>query len=240
MKASLLVVVALSTTSLSQSVQSATGNVDVYGNISIGITSAYGITFTGTLGDGIVGGEDPGFGYDLSGWYGKSYALSFILDSDPANANLSGISPSPQIPGNIYRWWNFDPALGYRVSLMINGVPVLSGSDFYKNEVIAGDNQWVPGDITALPPGVEGDRAYDGLLLKTGHLVGCSDGPCDWSNPSQVREELWIGVGYVWSELTVIGETLPNLNDIAPVFADALYSRISIVAGRRNLDGSVH
>lgn len=241
MKAPLLAAIVLAAAGMSGNALSDTGNVDVYGNfpISISTNGAYRITFSGTLEDTITGTVDPGFGLDMGQWLGKTYSLGFVLHADPAQASASGVAGSSRIPGNVFHWWNFDAAGAYPAGLAIDGVSVFSGADLFKNQVITDDNQWLPENLPGLPAGIQGGHAYDGLLLETGRTVGCDGGPCDGSNLGQVHRELWIGVGHMWSDTDVLGTGLPDLSQALP-YAGAQYARMYIAAGLWNPDGSVH
>ncbi|HRH79442.1 MAG TPA: PEP-CTERM sorting domain-containing protein [Thiobacillaceae bacterium] len=205
------------------------------------LAASYQITVSGTLDKAFSGTHDPGFGHDLTGWLGMSYSLSFILDNDPANAIALGTEAWDDVPGNIDHWWAFDPSGVYKVRLVVDGVSVLSGNDFYSNGLVSMNDQWVPAGPPELPSGIPGDRAYDGLFLETGHFVGCEGGAaCDWNNPNIVYEHLWIGADHVWSDLASIPDNnLPDLLNAAPSFAGAVYASVFIEAGRWSPNGLV-
>lgn len=196
----------------------------------------YQVTVNGTLESSFTGTFDSTFGYDLSSWQGKSYSMRFVFDNDPANATGSGTSSWDEVPGNVDHWWAFGPS---NSQLDIGGATVFSGSDLNKNEISTMNNQFVPSTLPDLPSGVVADKYFDGLMLETGHFVGCQGGPCDWDSQTQVREELWIWADHIWDDLSAIPNSeLPDLLNTSTNFANTVFKEFSIDAGRWSQSGT--
>ncbi|WP_310494770.1 PEP-CTERM sorting domain-containing protein [Dechloromonas sp.] len=198
----------------------------------------YQVTVSGTLDSSFTGTFDSTYGYDLSNWLGKSYSMRFVFDNNPANTTGSGTYSWDEVPGNVDHWWQFNPG---NAQLDIAGVTVFSGSDLNKNQISTMNDQFVPSSLPDLPPGVVADKNFDGLMMESGHFVGCQGAQCDWNSQTQIREELWIWADHVWDDTSAIpSNEMPDLlnNSTNFSFANAVYKSFAIDAGRWSQSGT--
>ncbi|MDD4881585.1 MAG: PEP-CTERM sorting domain-containing protein [Gallionellaceae bacterium] len=205
-----------------------------FGPTSAALAVPYQITYYGTFNDSISGTYDSSFDLDFSAWAGKSFTMSWMLDTDPTKA-VGGTYNWPDPVGNVDHYWTFGPSQ-YQISLVVDGVTVLPGNSFDKNEIGTMNNQFIP-DYMAAPHGVT-EGYYDSLHLETDHHIGCQGGAECTVDPTQVSEGLSMGVDYVWNDLNQIpNDNMPDLLNAAPAFDTSLLTRIYLEGGRWSPSG---
>lgn len=204
-----------------------------FGPASAALAVPYQITYTGTFNDEVTGNYDSSFGLDFSAWAGKSFTMSWMLDTDSSLSTASIETDSGS--GFTQHNWNFNPSQ-YPISLVVDGAMVLPGSTFDKNEIGTMNDQHIPSSVASQYGLSEGD--YDMLHLETDRNIGCQDGTGCTDDPDQVHEGLSMGVNYAWNAPNQVpNDNMPDLLNAAPTFNSAVLTRIYLEGSRWSLNG---